>query len=72
MEYQPIGEELSARSTFSDANKGARAGYEVIGMFAYKWRPICWVLPADREDVMVVYGPVRDRRKDICPAAAEP
>ena len=23
MEYQPIGEELSARSTFSDANKGA-------------------------------------------------
>ncbi len=42
MEYQPIGEE-SARST--DAVKGAprkRAGYEVIGMFAYKWRPICW------------------------------
>ena len=44
MEHQPIGEELSARSTFSDAVKGARAnraGYEVIRMFACKWMPIC-------------------------------
>ncbi len=28
-------------------------------------------VPADREDVMVVYWPVRDRRKDLCLAAAE-
>jgi len=59
MEYQPIGEELSALLNLLRCNC---AGGEFSDTFAYKRKPICWGSYRDRENMMVAYGLVRDRR----------
>jgi hypothetical protein len=74
MEYQPDGEE-SARSNLLRCSQGCPRqprrlrGHRQVRVQVEADLP--GFVPADREDVMVVYGPVRDRRKDLCPAAAE-